>query len=42
MVYEIALQLAGRAGPRQVAKPARTGLVQSHGYGGENIFLLAR
>jgi acetyl-CoA acetyltransferase len=40
MAYEICLQLLGRAGDRQVAKRAKTGLLQSHGYGGENLFVL--
>ena len=40
MVYEVVTQMTGRAGSRQVAKTCRTGLVQSHGYGGENLFLL--
>jgi acetyl-CoA acetyltransferase len=40
MVYETCLQLLGRGGTRQVAKTVHTGLVQSHGYGGENLFLL--
>ena len=40
MLYETWLQMGGRAGPRQVAKTPRTALIQSHGYGGENLFVL--
>jgi acetyl-CoA acetyltransferase len=40
MVYEIVTQLCGNASDRQVANP-RTGLIQSHGFGGENLFILA-
>jgi len=40
MVYEIWTQLLGNAGPRQIARQATAGLVQSHGYGGENLFIL--
>lgn len=39
MAYEICLQLLGHAGDRQIAKRGKTGLLQSHGYGGENLFV---
>ena len=39
MAYEICLQLKGAAGDRQMAKRGRAGLLQSHGYGGENLFV---
>jgi hypothetical protein len=40
MLYEIGTQLQQRAGTRQVTKRPKTAVLQSHGYGGENLFVL--
>ena len=40
MVYEIVTQLRGLAGGRQLPR-RRMGLVQSHGYGAENLFIIS-
>lgn len=40
MLYEVWMQMNGRAGSRQLDNRPSTGLIQSHGYGGENLFTL--
>jgi acetyl-CoA acetyltransferase len=42
MLYELWLQLCAAAGDRQMARPAKTGLLHSHGLGGDNLFILSR